>query len=65
MLNYPVHPERNDKELPTALLNMIHEYPKCVVVIPVAEHVIDLTSKDDIGVVNAYLEEYYPDNLVW
>lgn len=63
--NCPIHPERNEKELPTALLNMVHEYPKCVEVIPVAEHIIDLTSKDDIETVNAYLEEHYPDHLAW
>ncbi|WP_350286614.1 sugar phosphate nucleotidyltransferase [uncultured Croceitalea sp.] len=65
LLNCPVHPERNEKELPTALLNMVHEYPKSVEVIPVSEHVIDLTSKEDIGIVNTYLEDHYPNDLVW
>lgn len=61
----PVHPERNEKELPTALLNMVGEHPKSVKVIPIAEHVIDLTSKDDILNVDAYLKTQFPQGLDW
>lgn len=51
----PLHPERQEKEIPTALLHMIQAHPKCTVAIPFSEHVPDLTSKEDISVMNAYL----------
>lgn len=60
----PVHPERNEKELPTALLNMIHEYPTSTLGIPFSEHVPDLTGKDDILIMKEYLSKNYP-NLKW
>lgn len=63
--NCPIHPERNEKELPTALLNMISDHGQCTKVIPIAEHVIDLTSKNDIGQVRDYLKENYPTLLDW
>ena len=43
----PAHPVRDEKELPTALMNMIEDNIK-VIGIPIAEHVPDLTSKSDI-----------------
>lgn len=46
--NCPPHPERDEKELPTALMNMVND--KILVQgIPIAEHVPDLTSKADIS----------------
>ena len=54
--NCPLHPSRNEKELPTALLNMIHDNA-VVNGIPIAEHVPDLTSKEDIAVLEKYLGE--------
>tara|TARA_B100001059_G_scaffold67702_1_gene64518 strand:- start:2005 stop:2835 length:831 start_codon:yes stop_codon:yes gene_type:complete len=50
----PAHPVRDEKELPTALMNMIEDNIK-VVGIAIAEHVPDLTSKNDI----ALLENYF------
>lgn len=61
----PINPKRNEKELPTALLNMVKAHPKSVKVIPVNEHVIDLTSKEDIVIVNQYLAENYPKGIAW
>ncbi|PCJ95508.1 MAG: nucleotidyltransferase [Flavobacteriaceae bacterium] len=61
----PVHPERNEKEIPTALLNMIDDHGQCIKVLPIAEHVIDLTSKNDIGMVRDYLKDKYPKVLNW
>lgn len=58
--NCPVHPERNEKELPTALLNMISDFPGTAIGIPFAEHVPDLTAKDDIVDVKKYLEKHFP-----
>ena len=44
----PPHPVRDEKELPTALLNMVKEHPGSVQCFPVSEAVPDLTSKEDI-----------------
>lgn len=46
--NCPVNPIRNEKELPSAILNMVHANPGSVVGIPLQEHVPDLTVKEDI-----------------
>ena len=51
----PLHPERNEKELPIAVLNMIKDFPGSMIGIPMAEHVPDLTSKDDIVEMEKYL----------
>lgn len=58
--NCPVHPERDEKELPTALLNTIKNHSNITVGIPFSEHVPDLTAKEDILDVKAYLKKYYP-----
>lgn len=60
----PVHPERNEKELPTVLLNMLKDYPKTALGIPISEHVPDLTAKEDIADVKEYLKKHYP-SLNW
>lgn len=62
--NCPVHPERKEKELPTALLNMVGAHPGTTLGIPLSEHVPDLTAKEDIAEVKAYLKEHYPA-LIW
>lgn len=62
--NCPVHPERNEKELPTVLLNMLKEYPNEAVGIPFSEHVPDLTAKEDIVTVKKYLNKHY-SKLSW
>ncbi len=62
--NCPVHPERNEKELPTALMNMLDDNEGTMVGLPLSEHVPDLTSKEDIKEVKTYLEKYYP-KLDW
>ncbi|URM39070.1 sugar phosphate nucleotidyltransferase [Flavobacterium anhuiense] len=59
--NCPVHPERDEKELPTVLLNSVKENPQTTVGIPFSEHVPDLTAKEDIAEVKTYLAKYYPD----
>ena len=61
VLHCPVNEKRNEKELPTALLNMIKDYPTSVIGIPVAEHVPDLTSKEDIAILKEYIEKNYKD----
>lgn len=62
--NCPVHPERDEKELPTVLLNSVKENPNTTIGIPFSEHVPDLTAKEDIAEVKTYLAKYYPD-LNW
>lgn len=54
--NCPPHPERNEKELPTALKNMIKD-GKVVLGIPIATHVPDLTAKGDISILEQYLDQ--------
>ncbi|GAB5400369.1 MAG: hypothetical protein Aureis2KO_19540 [Aureisphaera sp.] len=49
------HPVRNEKELPTAILNYCKEHPGNFLGIPAKEHVPDLTSKEDIRTFKEYL----------
>ena len=58
--NCPVHPERDEKELPTVLLNFVHDFPGMALGIPFSEHVPDLTAKEDIVEVKAYLQKHFP-----
>ncbi len=55
----PIHPERNEKELPSAVVMMITDHPKSMFTYPLSEHVPDLTYKDDIIPVKNYLEKNY------
>jgi len=59
----PIHPERNEKELPIALLNMVNDRVE-VLGIPLSEHVPDLTAKEDIAIVRTYLLQNYQE-LNW
>ncbi len=58
--NCPVHPERDEKELPTVLLNFVHDNPGMALGIPFSEHVPDLTAKEDIVEVKEYLQNHFP-----
>lgn len=60
----PMHPARLEKELPTAILAMVIDHPKAMLAIPFAEHVPDLTGKDDIFILNQYLSTHIP-TLDW
>ncbi|KIC02867.1 nucleotidyltransferase [Flavobacterium sp. JRM] len=62
--NCPVNPERDEKELPTVLLNTIKDNPNTALGIPFSEHVPDLTAKEDIAEVKEYLKKNYP-KLNW
>ena len=57
--NCPVNPERDEKELPTAVLNLCKVKPKSVKGLLFNEHVPDLTSKEDILILKKYIEEHY------
>ena len=55
--NCPVNPLRNEKELPTAILNMVQDYPDSMYGVSICEHVPDLTRKEDIEKVRKYLDK--------
>ncbi|MDC8006371.1 sugar phosphate nucleotidyltransferase [Aureisphaera galaxeae] len=55
LMDCPPHPIRNEKELPTAILNYCKEHPGNFLGIPINEHVPDLTSKEDIKTFKEYL----------
>jgi ADP-glucose pyrophosphorylase len=57
----PLHPVRQEKELPAAVLMMIKRWPGSLVTLPIAEHVPDLTDRGDIEVVMAYLKNEFPE----
>ena len=50
----PIHPLRDEKELPSAIMNMIADNHK-LFGITVGENVPDLTSKEDISILEDYL----------
>jgi len=53
----PLDPVRNEKELPTALLNMCRENSQAMFTLPRSEHVPDLTRKEDIESFNDFLND--------
>lgn len=59
--NVPLHPQRQEKELPEAVNILAGKYDSSVYAYPLSEHVPDLTSKSDIIEVKQYLEKYYAD----
>ena len=54
--NCPINPIRNEKELPSAIVNMISEEGLYMRGIPIAEHVPDLTSKADINTIQKLID---------
>ena len=57
----PVNVERNEKELPTTVLNLCKSQPKTVRGIPFNEHVPDLTSKEDIEILKQYMKDHFSE----
>lgn len=55
----PLHPTRNEKEIPTVVFNILQEYPTSIIGIPFAEHVPDLTCKEDILIMRDYLKNNF------
>ncbi len=51
----PINIERGEKEISTALQNMITDNNKSMIIFPLCEHVPDLTLKEDINKINRYL----------
>jgi glucose-1-phosphate adenylyltransferase len=56
----PVHPVRQEKELPGAVRMMLADRPGSITAIPLAEPVPDLTSQDDIEEMIRTLKEMNP-----
>jgi len=59
LLKTPLHPIRQEKELPEAILRMSLKHPGSMKAIPLKEHVPDLTSKEDIIPVREFIQAYY------
>ena len=55
--NCPINSIRNEKELPSAIVNMINQNNLYMRGIPIAEHVPDLTSKADINIIQKLIEQ--------
>ena len=55
IINCPINPLRNEKELPSAIMNMITSSESYMRAIPIAEHVPDLTSKKDIAILEKFI----------
>lgn len=60
LLNCPVNKTRGEKEIQTAIINMLSDFPEAMISILLAEPVPDLTFKDDIADVGEFLDEFYP-----
>ncbi len=56
----PLHPERGEKELPTAVGMLVRRDPRCVRSVPMSEPVPDLTRRSDIASVQEYLSRAFP-----
>ncbi len=57
----PLHPVRNEKELPGVVRTIARQHPKAIFTIPVEEVMPDLTSKADILTVRDYLRQAFPE----
>jgi Nucleoside-diphosphate-sugar pyrophosphorylase involved in lipopolysaccharide biosynthesis/translation initiation factor 2B, gamma/epsilon subunits (eIF-2Bgamma/eIF-2Bepsilon) len=55
----PLHPIREEKELPTAISMMLQQHPRSVYAFPLAERVPDMTSIDDFVTVGDYLSKEF------
>lgn len=57
LVNTPVHPIRNEKEIPTSALLLANLTQKGLKAYPISEHVPDLTAVEDIQEVENYLKD--------
>ena len=57
----PLHPVRQEKELPAAVMMMVKDFPDSCYTYPLSEHVPDLTQLNDIAIVQDYLNEEFRD----
>ncbi|MDH7515434.1 MAG: NTP transferase domain-containing protein, partial [Bacteroidota bacterium] len=59
----PFSPDRGERELPTAISMMVKDHPCSMRAVPAAEHVPDLTSREDIPAVEAFLAREFGEVL--
>lgn len=59
LIDTPVNPERNEKEIPTTVKMLMDKFPKSFYAYRRKEYVPDLSSKNDIPVVKKYLENEF------
>jgi glucose-1-phosphate adenylyltransferase len=64
LVDCPVNPIRKEKELVTAVTNMVKSHPRSLKALPLKEHVPDLTYKEDIVRVQEYLARHFGE-LRW
>jgi glucose-1-phosphate thymidylyltransferase/glucose-1-phosphate adenylyltransferase len=57
----PLHPIRNEKEIPVTVRLWAKEIPESIYTIPIADVLPDLTSKNDIAGIQGILEREYGD----
>ncbi len=57
----PMHPGRQEKELPTAVIMMVKDHPKSCYAYPLKEHVPDLTQLSDVNFIRDYLDKTFKD----
>jgi len=57
----PLHPVRNEKDLPVTVNMLVTKYQREVMTYPLSEHVPDLTTKDDIVRVRGEIDRIYKD----
>ena len=57
LANCEINEERGEKEIATAIQNMINDRKGSVKVFKICEHVPDLTLKDDIILINKFLDK--------
>jgi NDP-sugar pyrophosphorylase family protein len=57
----PLHPVRQEKELPSAVASMVRQDARAMMTIPLAEPVPDLTSLHDVARVREFLESTFSD----
>ncbi len=57
----PLNAARQERELPAAVSLMIKNNPGCLVTVPLAEQVPDLTAREDIPLVMEFLAKNYGD----
>ncbi|MCU0453562.1 MAG: sugar phosphate nucleotidyltransferase [Bacteroidetes bacterium] len=60
----PLHPERGEKELPTAVGMLVRRDPQSVLSVPMSEPVPDLTRRTDIAAVQQYLMKVFA-SVMW
>lgn len=57
----PLHPIRNEKEIPVTVRLWTKEEPQSIFAIPISETIPDLTSKSDIAEIQTIIEKQYGD----